>query len=88
MPRYVYKESAPALSGKAREFGMSYRRMAVLEIEDGFDGDPKMISERARGVKRIVEETTASVGKTDRSWGFRERARLLQLAKDMNDAAR
>ena len=31
-----------------------YGRCAVVELEPGFVGVPKMISERARGIKRIV----------------------------------
>jgi hypothetical protein len=33
-----------------------YRRLAIVELTPDFVGEPKMISERARGVKRIVEE--------------------------------
>jgi hypothetical protein len=33
-----------------------YRRLAIVELEDGFEAEPKMISPRARGVRRIVEE--------------------------------
>ena len=32
-----------------------YLKVALVEIEAGFEGKPKIISERARGVKRIVE---------------------------------
>jgi hypothetical protein len=32
-----------------------YGRIAVVELEPGFVGRPKMISGRARGVKKIVE---------------------------------
>jgi len=31
-----------------------YRRVAVVELEAGFDEMPKMISPRARGISRIV----------------------------------
>lgn len=33
----------------------SYRKVAVVEVEDDFDGEPAMISNRARGVIRIVD---------------------------------
>jgi hypothetical protein len=33
-----------------------YRRLAIVELTPDFVGEPKMISERARGVKRIFEE--------------------------------
>lgn len=43
-----------------------YVKIAVVEIEDGF-GAPSMISERARGVIRVVEEWDRCYrGKTDR----------------------
>jgi hypothetical protein len=34
----------------------TYGKVAVVELADGFTGKPKMISPRARGVKRIVKE--------------------------------
>ena len=44
-----------------------YRKVAVVEIEDGFKGRPKMISRRARGVARVVALwDKQSVGKTAR----------------------
>ena len=44
-----------------------YKRVAVVEIEDGFKGRPKMISRRARGVARVVALwDKQSVGKTAR----------------------
>lgn len=46
----------------------TYRKIAVVELEEGFDGEPAMISERSRGVKRIVEEwRKLNVGCTPRS---------------------
>lgn len=46
----------------------TYRRVAVLEVEPGLAADDvRMISERARGVRRIVETwERRNVGKTDR----------------------
>jgi hypothetical protein len=32
-----------------------YVRIGVVELDDGFEGTPKMLSERAKGVARIVE---------------------------------
>ena len=44
-----------------------YARIAVVELEPGFDGRPAMISERARGIKRIVATwERLHVGKTSR----------------------
>ena len=33
-----------------------YGKVAVVELTDGFDGRPKMISPRARGIERVVKE--------------------------------
>ena len=69
----AYMTSSPALSGKARDYGRNYRRLALVELEPGWDPTrrPAMISERARGVARIVEDYTVHVGSTPRSEGYR-----------------
>jgi hypothetical protein len=72
-PKIAYMESSPKLAGKARQFGASYRRIALVELEPGFEGRPAMISERAHGVARILREETVSVGATARSYGYRLR---------------
>jgi hypothetical protein len=72
-PTIAYMESSPKLSGKARQFGASYRRIALVELEPGFEGRPAMISERAHGVKRILRDETVSIGSTARSYGYRLR---------------
>ena len=42
-------------------------KVAVVELEEGFDGVPSMISLRAQGVKRIVDIwRKLNVGKTGR----------------------
>ena len=84
MPNYIYMESCPALKGKARQFGRRYRRMAIVELEPGFEGVPKMISERAIGVRRVVECTTVHVGKTPRSAGVRTMARYRAMVASLN----
>ena len=33
----------------------NYKKAALVELEPGFEGEPAMISTRARGVARIVE---------------------------------
>ena len=44
-----------------------YRKVAVVEVVDGFKGRPKMISRRAKGVARVVALwDKQSVGKTAR----------------------
>jgi hypothetical protein len=85
MPNFIYMEAAPVLKGEARKYAGSYRKMAVVELEDDFEGRPKMISERARGVVRVVANVTAHMGSTMRSYGYRERIRLKELADDLNN---
>jgi len=80
MTRIAYMESTPRLSGKARQFGINYRRIALVEIADGFHGRPKMISDRARGVVRVVESESVYVGLTDRSAGARKRSAMMARA--------
>lgn len=44
-----------------------YGKVAVVELDAGFEGRPAMISEHARGVKRIVKEwRKLNVGSTAR----------------------
>jgi hypothetical protein len=40
-PKIAYMESSPKLAGKARQFGASYRRIALVELEPGFEGPPR-----------------------------------------------
>lgn len=62
-PSYVIR----AASASGRGLFGSYRRVAVLELEDGFAGEPAMISERARGVSRLIWDSgPCNVGKTER----------------------
>ena len=64
-----------------------YGRVAVIEIEDGLPADfqPAMISERARGVVRIVQTwEKCNIGKTDRCAFARARARAEALANKLN----
>ena len=84
MPKFIYMEASPALKGKAREFSRGYRKIAVVELEPGFQGRPKMISERAIGVRRVVECTTEHVGRTPRSAGVRTMARYRALVATLN----
>jgi len=84
MPNYIYMEASPALKGKARQYGRRYRKMAVVELEPGFQGRPKMISERAIGVRRVVECTTEHVGRTPRSAGVQTMVRLRAMVAALN----
>ena len=63
-----------------------YRRVAVLEIEPG--AKPAMISERAKGVRRVVETwERLSVGKTNRCAYRRALEEAKALADRLNAAA-
>lgn len=63
-PRYIVLTAAAKMPSSC--WGR-YRRIAVVEL-DGTGVKPAMISERARGVRRIVETwERLHVGKTDRS---------------------
>lgn len=81
---FTFMTRSPKLHGKARQYGASYRRMAIVEHEAGTV--PKMISARAAGVVRIVEEVTASVGQTERSAGLRAMRRMQARTAELNAA--
>lgn len=60
---YLVKSSSEKMPAKCKG---QYRRVAVLEVQDGVQ-DVSMISLRARGVVSIVREWRAlSVGSTER----------------------
>jgi hypothetical protein len=62
MSEYIVRTASAKMPASCKG---CYRKVAVIEVEDGVV--PKMISERARGVLRIVEMWDAlNVGKTDR----------------------
>lgn len=46
-----------------------YLNVAIVELNDGFDGIPKMISTRAKGIKRIVEYHSSLFVGLDRGKG-------------------
>lgn len=65
----------------------SYKRVGVVELEPGFVGTPKMLSERARGVRRVVETwENCFVGKTERCAYERALVEAAKLAADLNSA--
>lgn len=64
LPRYIVLTAAAKMPSSC--WGR-YRRVAVVEL-DGTGVKPAMISERAKGVRRIVKTwERLHVGKTDRS---------------------
>ena len=65
LPRYIVMTSSVPARGKARRG--TYKKVVVVELDGSGIEEPKMISERARGVARIVRQYGAcSVGRTDR----------------------
>jgi hypothetical protein len=51
LPRFVVMEASACMPGSVRA---PYRRVAIVELDPGTTETPKMISEHARGVRRIV----------------------------------
>lgn len=85
-PRFIVMTATAQVPSRMRRNG-SYKRVAVIEIEAGFEGTPSMISERARGVARIVETwERCNVGKTTRSAFARAMAEAEALAAKLNAA--
>ena len=82
MNRYIVMTAAARMPASCKG---RYARVAVVELEPGFTGSPKMISERARGVRRIVETwEKCHVGKTERCAYERALAEAFALAEDLN----
>jgi len=68
MSRFIVMERTAKPPGRFK--GGRYIKVAVVEVEADFVGEPKMISERAKGVIRIVELwDQCYVGMTERSAG-------------------
>ena len=85
MTHYIVMTASAKVSGKARQFGR-YGHVAVVEVENA-DTVPVMISERARGVVRIVWDSGAcSIGKTDRSAFAVAKAHATAMAARLNAA--
>lgn len=84
---YVLMTASPQLKGKAKKFSRNYLKFAVVELEPGFEGLPKMISDRALGVRRIVSVETEYVGETDRSYGYRQFKAAQELVDQLNGKA-
>lgn len=84
MSRFLYMESCARMKGKAAKFAKTYRRLAIVELAEGFEGRPAMCSERAKGVARIVTEWSGSVGATERSEGFVRRRDMQARVAELN----
>lgn len=53
MPRYIVMTSSARSPAAKRWSG--YRNIALVELQPGYNGTPRMISARARGVASIVD---------------------------------
>jgi hypothetical protein len=84
---YVLMTATPKLRGKAKKFSRGYLKFAVVELKPGFTDRPKMISERAIGVKRIVSVETHYVGETERSYGYQRFRAASDLVDQLNGEA-
>lgn len=81
-PRFIVVERAARMPSSC--WGR-YVRIGVVEVEPGFEGEPKMLSDRARGVKRVVETwERLNVGKTERCAAARARREAEALADQLN----
>jgi hypothetical protein len=70
----IIMHRSPALSGKARDYSRGYRKIALVEVDrDVLDSlnqsEPKMISERSKGVLRILDCAQLYYGEGVRSEG-------------------
>jgi hypothetical protein len=83
---YIVMTSKAAMPGSCRG---NYRRVAVVQVLS-YDWNrgiqPKMISERARGVYRVIDLGHHSVGKTERCAYQRALVRAQAMAADLNNA--
>jgi len=85
MPRYVVMTAVAKMPTSC--WGR-YRRVAVLELEPGFEGSPKFISERARGVARVVATwEKCNVGERKRSAYVRALAAAHALVAELSQGA-
>lgn len=80
---YIVKESSAKMPSRC--WGR-YVRVAVIEVAAGLH-DVSMISDRARGVVRIVETwEKCNVGRTERCAASRARTAARALAAELNAA--
>jgi len=79
---YVVKTACAKMPSSVKG---TYRRVAVLEVDPGTE--PIMISERARGVRRIVHTwDRLNVGTTDRCAYRVALVEAEKMAADLNNA--
>ena len=81
MSQFIIQSAAATMPISCK--GGPYRRVAVLEVEDGVER-VKMISGRARGVVRVVRTWERRfVGLTDKSAFFRAKAEAEALVAEL-----
>jgi hypothetical protein len=81
---FIVMTACAKVRGKARRFGR-YRHVAVCEVEAG--QCPAMISERARGMVRIITDSgPVSEGKTDRCAYACALREAQEMARELNAA--
>lgn len=86
MTRYIVMTACAKMPSSCKG---TYRRVAVVETDLPGDEIPKMISDRARGVVRIVETWEArNVGKTRRGAYQKALAAAYGLAVSLENKAR
>jgi hypothetical protein len=84
IPRFVVMTSRAQATGSASKYGYNYRNIAVVET-DGV-GMPKMISDRAKHLVRVVRRWgPCNVGKTERSAYSIALAEAEARAKQLNE---
>lgn len=83
MKRFILMNNSASPKGRAKDFSRNYRHIAIVEIEG--ENWPKMISERAKGVIRIVKDIPCIyVGKTEKSEGRRILNRMKEIVEGLN----
>lgn len=87
---YIVMIRSAHVRGRARNYG-PYKHAALVEVAPGYgpDREPAMISTRARGVLRVLQDTPAlyAGGKTPRSEFVRQVAALRAEAARLNAEA-
>ena len=78
---YHIMSKTPALSGNARKWGAGYRKFAL--VESTTPEEPKMISERARGMVKIIACASLFYGKGVRSEGAKFLSEITSLKEDL-----
>jgi len=82
---YHIMMKTPHLSGKAREYSMGYRKIALVEATT--ETPPAMIADRARGMVRVISCRSLYFGRGVRSEGAAYLAALKDKKKRLEEMA-